>query len=162
MALRAGDRQRAFRGDGIGVGDEIDVLMEATANGLRDVFELKRPDMDVIHYDRTHKCWYWSSDTVKAIAQCHRYLDVLHELSARRLRDRPEIAAYHPRAVIIVGRSAAWTEDQHQALHGLNARLHAITVMTYDFPARRSSASRSGSHTERNRIRSSKVISPRL
>jgi hypothetical protein len=30
-------------------------------------------------------------------------------------------------------RCPAWTKDQHQALHGLNARLHAITVMTYDY-----------------------------
>lgn len=117
----------------IGVGDEVDVLMEAAASGLRDVFELKRPNMDVVKYDRSHKSWYWSSDTVKAIAQCHRYLDVLHELSARRLRDRPEIAAYHPRAVIVIGRSETWDAAQHEALHGLNARLHSITVTTYDY-----------------------------
>jgi hypothetical protein len=32
----------------------------------------------------------------------------------------------------VIGRSADWSEDQQQGLHGLNARLHSITVMTYD------------------------------
>jgi hypothetical protein len=68
-----------------------------------------------------------------AIAQCHRYLDVLHEEVRQGLpRDHPEIVAYHPRATIVVGRSETWSETQQRALHGLNARLHSITVMTYD------------------------------
>jgi hypothetical protein len=32
----------------------------------------------------------------------------------------------------VIGRSVEWTEDQQRALHGLNTRMHAITVMTYD------------------------------
>ena len=44
----------------------------------------------------------------------------------------PEIVAYHPHAYIVIGRSSAWSELQQQGLHGLNARLHSITVMIYD------------------------------
>jgi hypothetical protein len=116
----------------IALGDEIDLLMECTANGLRDIYELKRPDMDPIKWDKDHRSWYWSSDTAKAIGQCHRYLDVLHEQAAKGLRDHPEIVAYHPCAVIVIGRSRNWEADQLRGLHGLNARLHGIQVMTFD------------------------------
>ncbi|MBV2152959.1 Shedu anti-phage system protein SduA domain-containing protein [Kitasatospora sp. SUK 42] len=113
-------------------GDSVDGLLSQTANGLRDIYELKRPDMDAIKYDETHKSYYWSADTSKAIGQCHRYLDRLHEAAATGLLDHPEIIAYHPRAVIVIGRSTEWSIAQLRALHGLNARLHSITVITYD------------------------------
>jgi hypothetical protein len=116
----------------IGIGDQVDLLMESTANGLRDVFELKRPGDPVILFDNTHKDWYWSGPTAKAIGQCHRYLDTLHDGAQRGLQDRPDITAYHPRAVIIIGRSHDWEQDKLRALHGLNGRMHGISVMTYD------------------------------
>ena len=34
--------------------------------------------------------------------------------------------------MIAVGRSVGWDEERLNALHGLNGRLHGITVMTYD------------------------------
>ncbi len=116
----------------IALGDQVDLLMKSSLNGLRDVYELKRPDMDVLGYDRTHKSYFWSRDTAMAIGQCHRYLDALHEGAAHGLRDHPEINAYHPHAVVIIGRSTNWSDNRHRALHGLNARLHGIQVQTYD------------------------------
>jgi hypothetical protein len=59
-------------------------------------------------------------------------LDVLHEVAANGLRDHPDIVAYHPRAIIVLGRSHTWAQDQRRALQGLNSRLNGITVMTYD------------------------------
>lgn len=116
----------------IAIGDSVDVLMERTANGLRDIFELKRPDMKVLNYDRDHRSYYWSSETSKALGQCHRYLDALHEGAARGLRDNPHVVAYHPRARLIIGRSLEWTEEERSQLHGLNSRLHGLSVLTYD------------------------------
>ncbi|MGW5328898.1 Shedu anti-phage system protein SduA domain-containing protein [Streptomyces sp. NPDC004014] len=116
----------------IALGDSVDGLMEQTANGFRDIFELKRPSMHVIRYDDTHKSWYWGRDVSMAIGQCHRYLDALHEGAANGLRDHPEVVAYHPRAILVIGRSHDWPAEQVKALHGLNARLHGISVMTYD------------------------------
>ncbi|MFI9029903.1 Shedu anti-phage system protein SduA domain-containing protein [Streptomyces sp. NPDC053560] len=116
----------------IGIGDHVDLLMESTASGLRDIYELKRPDKAVILYDDTHKNWYWSTHTAQAIGQCHRYLDTLHRAAQHGLPDRPEITAYHPRAVVVIGRSHEWEKSKLHALHGLNSRMHGITVMTYD------------------------------
>lgn len=117
----------------IGIGDQVDLLMQSTASGLRDVYELKRPNMDVILYDDGHHNWYWSAHTAKAIGQCHRYLDTLHRAAENGLHPaRRDIVAYHPRAVIIIGRSNDWDAEKLRALHGLNSRMHGITVMTYD------------------------------
>lgn len=116
----------------IALGDSIDLLMERTANGLRDVIELKRPNMPVINLDGSHRSYYWSSDASKAIGQCHRYLDALHEGASSGLRNHREIVAYHPRARVIIGRSHDWTDEKRRQLHGLNARLHGVSVHTYD------------------------------
>ncbi len=112
--------------------DNLDLLLPSVIAGYRDLVELKRPDMDVLRYDRPHRNYYWSADVSRAIGQCHRYLDVLHEVAANGLRDHPEIVAYHPRAIIVIGRSNEWHSERLRALHGLNHRLTSVTVMTYD------------------------------
>lgn len=116
----------------ISTGDALDLMLPSVIAGYRDIVELKRPDMQVLFYDEPHKNFYFSADVSKAIGQCHRYLDVLHEAAAKGLRDHPEIVAYHPRAIVVIGRSRNWNEDRLRALHGLNRRLSGITVMTYD------------------------------
>ena len=113
-------------------GDTLDLLLPRVISGYRDIVELKRPDMDVLRYDKSQRYYYFSSDVSKAVGQCHRYLDVLHEEAAKGLRDHPEIVAYHPRAIVVIGRSADRSTDEFRALHGLNRRLSGITVMTYD------------------------------
>jgi len=116
----------------ISTGDTLDLLLPSVIAGYRDIVELKRPDMRVLFYDDEHKNFYFSADVSKAIGQCHRYLDVLHEVAAQGLRDHPEVVAYHPRAIIVIGRSNEWNEGKLKALHGLNQRLSGVTVMTYD------------------------------
>lgn len=113
-------------------GDHIDIMLSTIMVGYRDIVELKRPDMDVLLYDGRHRNYYFASELSKAIGQCHRYLDVLHEMAAKGLRDHPEIVAYYPRATIVIGRSSDWEERKLRALHGLNQRLSGISVMTYD------------------------------
>jgi hypothetical protein len=116
----------------ISASDRLDLLLPSVIAGYRDLVELKRPDASVLYFDEKHRNYYFSSDVSKAIGQVHRYLDILHEEAAKGLRDHPEIVAYHPRAMIVIGRSSDWEEDQIRALHGLNHRLNGISVMTYD------------------------------
>lgn len=117
---------------GISPGDSLDLLLPNVISGFRDIVELKRPDMTVINYDASHRNYYFSAEVSKTIGQCHRYLDVLHEVAANGLRDHPEVVAYHPRAIIVIGRSNEWNHEQLKVLHGLNRRLSGISVMTYD------------------------------
>jgi hypothetical protein len=116
----------------ISTGDHLDLLLPTVIAGYRDLVELKRPNMIVLRYDDAHRNYYFSSDVSRAIGQCHRYLDVLHEVAANGLRDRPEVVAYHPRAIIVIGRSNDWDRSKLKALHGLNIRLPSVMVMTYD------------------------------
>ncbi len=94
----------------ISPGDHLDVLLPTVISGYRDIVELKRPDMEVLHYDSRHRNFYFSAEVSKAIGQCHRYLDVLHEVAATGLRDHPEIVAYHPRGIIVIGRSMTYDQ----------------------------------------------------
>jgi Domain of unknown function (DUF4263) len=116
----------------ISIGDHLDLLLPTVIAGYRDLVELKRPNMIVLRYDDAHRNYYFSSDVSRAIGQCHRYLDVLHEVAANGLRDHPEVVAYHPRAIIVIGRSNDWDQSKFKALHGLNRRLSSVMVMTYD------------------------------
>ncbi|MGX9188048.1 Shedu anti-phage system protein SduA domain-containing protein [Stenotrophomonas sp. Ker107b] len=116
----------------ITTGDSIDLMLPNVIAGYRDIVELKRPDMEVLLYDKAHKNHYFSAEVSKAIGQCHRYLDMLHDFADKGLLDHKEVVAYHPRAIIVIGRSHNWTDEQQRALHGLNRRMHGITVMTYD------------------------------
>lgn len=116
----------------IAVGDQVDGLLPSVATGLRDIIELKRPNMQVLLWDNVHRNYYFSQDVTRAIGQCHRYLDVLHQEAVYGLRDHPEIVAYYPRATIVIGRSRDWDQEKQKALHGLNCRHHGIALMTYD------------------------------
>jgi hypothetical protein len=116
----------------ISTGDKLDLMLPTVIAGYRDIVELKKPDMQVLLYDEAHRNYYFSSEVSKAIGQCHRYLDVLHEVAANGLRDHPEIVAYHPRAIIVIGRSSDWQSEKLRSLHGLNRRLSGVIVMTYD------------------------------
>lgn len=116
----------------ISTGDKLDLLLPTVIAGYRDIVELKRPDMPVLFYDEAHRNFYFSSEVSKAIGQCHRYLDVLHEAASNGLRDHPEVVAYHPRAIVVIGRSQGWNDNKLRSLHGLNRRLSGIMVMTYD------------------------------
>lgn len=116
----------------IAPGDHLDLMLPTVIAGYRDIVELKRPDFEVLNWDATHRNHYFSAQVSKAIGQAHRYLDVLHEVAATGLCDHPEVVAYHPRAIIVIGRSQGWEEDKLRALHGLNCRLSGLSVMTYD------------------------------
>lgn len=116
----------------ISEGDKLDMLLPTVMSGFRDVIELKKPDENVLNWDGTHNNFYFASPVSKAIGQCNRYLDVFSEVALKGLRDNPQIVAYHPRAIIVIGRSNEWEPKHYKGLHGLNARLNNVTVMTYD------------------------------
>lgn len=112
--------------------DQVDILVPRLLAGFRDIIELKRPDMEVLYYDEAHRDYYFSSDVSKALGQCHRYLDVFTEAASKGLIGSEHIVAYHPEATIVMGRMTDWSEGKRKALHGLNARLSGIRIITYD------------------------------
>lgn len=109
----------------------VDLLLP-DLSGYRDIVELKRPDCDVVCWDRSHRTFYFSAQTSKAIGQVNKYIDKLHDVARNGLSGAPQIVAFHPHARIVIGRSIDWSVDQTRALRGLNDRLHGVSVMTYD------------------------------
>ena len=88
----------------ISASDSVDLLLPNVISGYRDIVELKRPDPEILFYDKDHRNYFFSSDVSRALGQVHRYLDILHEFARNGLQDHPEIVAYHPRATIVIGR----------------------------------------------------------
>jgi len=117
----------------ITIQDQVDLLIPRINAGYRDIVELKRPDMDVLSYDSTHRDFFFSRHVSMAIGQCHRYLDVFSEAASKGLLGHEDIIAYHPTATVVIGRSWGWDKDKIKALHGLNSRLNDIKVVTYDY-----------------------------
>lgn len=111
--------------------DEVDHIV-STMFGYRDIIELKLPTAKVLVHNPKRRHYAFSADVSDAIGQCNRYLHVFSQLAAKGLLDNPHIIACQPRATIVIGRSIAFTRDEVEALHGLNARLHSICVITYD------------------------------
>jgi hypothetical protein len=109
----------------------VDLLL-ADVVGFRDIIELKRPDADVVCWDRSHRTYYLSAACSRAIGQVHKYMDRFHEIARDGLAGHPHVVAYHPHATIVIGRSTSWSEAETRALHGLNERLHGVTIITYD------------------------------
>lgn len=109
----------------------VDLLLPDVV-GFRDIIELKRPDVDVLKFDRSHRTYFFSSDVAKAIGQVHKYMDRLQRVAREGLPNNPHIFAYHPRAYIVIGRSNNWLHCQLESLRGLNERMHGIDVLTYD------------------------------
>jgi hypothetical protein len=117
----------------ISISDKVDMLLPLLHAGYRDIVELKRPDMEVIRYDPTHRNYYFSNDVAKAMGQTSRYIDVLHDAAGKHgLLDHAEIIANNPHATIVIGRSNDWAEDQRRALHQLNRRMNGIRILTFD------------------------------
>jgi hypothetical protein len=112
-------------------GNIVDMLLPDLV-GFRDIIELKRPDEELLCWDRSHRSYYFSSQTSKAIGQVHKYIDKLHDVARDGLAGHPHIVAYHPHARIVIGRSHDWELEKTRALRGLNERLHGVSVMTYD------------------------------
>lgn len=112
--------------------DQVDMLVPRILAGYRDIVELKRPDHTVLDYDKGHRDYYFSRELSKAIGQCHRYLDMFVKYAENGLIGNRHIVAYHPEATIVIGRSRDWDDDMIKALHGLNARMNGIRVITYD------------------------------
>lgn len=107
------------------------MLIPSSITGFRDIIELKIPSMKVLNYDQGHGHYYLSSDASRAIGQVSRYLDVFSEDAVKGLRDNPEIVSYHPRAIIVMGRSKDWSDEESKSLHGINTRLNNISIITY-------------------------------
>jgi hypothetical protein len=114
----------------IGLHEVTDIVMQTT-EGYLDLFELKRPEFEVLRLNPNHKTYFFSTETSQAISQAANYISKTEE--NRYMLAQVEKAIFlKPRARIIIGRSSSWDKSKQDALRTLNATLHYIEVWTYD------------------------------
>ncbi len=118
--------------------DNIPDFVFLTVDQFLDVLDIKAPEHPVIIKDKNHSgSYYWSSKVSEAIGQVANYL---HELEKNQLQvaQRIErelnlkIRAVKPRAMIVIGRSNKWDENENEGFRKLNDSLHGIEVIAYD------------------------------
>jgi len=115
----------------IGLHEVADIIMRTT-DGYLDLFELKRPDKEVLRLDTSRKCYCFSADTSQAIAQAAHYI-AKTEANRNQLAQEDNLLFLKPRARIIIGRSNTWDQKMRDALRILNGALHFIEIWTYDY-----------------------------
>ena len=114
----------------IGLHEITDVLLK-TVDGYLDIFELKRPDTQVLNHDRSRDNYYFSQEVSSAISQCANYMKTVEE-NRHLLAQVEHLPFLKPRGRIVVGRSADWNQTKKDGLRTLNSALHFIEVLTYD------------------------------
>lgn len=110
---------------------EISDLVMQTTDGYLDLFELKRPDFDVLRLDKSRNIYFFTPDVSVAIAQCANYISKTEE-NRHQLAQVEGALFLKPRARIVIGRSSGWDKQKRDALRILNGSLHFIEVWTYD------------------------------
>lgn len=110
--------------------DNLDYMLRRTVDGFLEIIEIKTAFSEALFiYDKSHDCYYPSSQLTPVIGQVIRYVEEVE-------RDRDSIIAKDKvdplkiRARIIVGRDG--NTDQQATLCKLNAHLHGIEVWTFD------------------------------
>lgn len=113
--------------------DQIPDFLFPTIDGFLDILEIKTPDKDILNEDKDHPgAFYWSNDVSKVIGQVVNYLYQI-ELHQLELEKKLKMSTIKPRAIILVGKSSDWTDNQKEAFRKLNFALHGLEVITYNY-----------------------------
>jgi len=103
-----------------------------TTDGFIDIIELKKPNVNILELDKSHKCYYPSSELSKTIGQCAHYLKTFNDYKLV-LQKEHQFNVLRPCVKIIIGRSKSFEEKQHEALRMLNSVLNHIEIISYDY-----------------------------
>lgn len=102
-------------------------------DGFIDIVEIKRHTFDFWNKTKEHNNYIPSSDLIKAITQCAKYIYELERESLNvKFIEQNGIKPIKPRCTLIFGRSNAWNEAQKEEFRILNSMYHNISIMTYD------------------------------
>jgi hypothetical protein len=108
-----------------------------TLDSFVDILEIKLPSVEVVTQDPSHTgSWMWSKEANSAIGQVVNYLceidtniHALEKELERKYGNRYSVI--RPRAFILIGQSADWSQAKKEGLRKLNYSLHGIEVLTY-------------------------------
>ncbi len=126
---------------------ELNVILRGSRNadfgmidtkGFLDIFEIKKPNTNLLSSETDRGNYYWHSDTVKAIVQAEKYL-FNAERKASTLADdikreeRIDVKVIKPRAILIIGHSNQLdNENKKEDFKVLRKSLKNIEIVLYD------------------------------
>lgn len=108
------------------------------SQGYLDLFEIKKPATPLLAQSVDRGNHYWSTDTVKAIAQAEKYLFNADRKAANLAEDirrekKIEVSVIRPRAVLIIGNSSQLdSEEKEKDFRVLKMALKNVEMVTYD------------------------------
>lgn len=112
-------------------------FMLIDAYGYLDVYEIKKPQTNILKYDSGRNNYYWDAELARAIVQTEKYMSLVQrnrfELEDKLRRKGMDVKIVRPCGYIIVGkRSDLSTEEQQEDFRILNDSLKNIDVICFD------------------------------
>lgn len=111
---------------------QADIILE-TPDGFLSLIEIKRPNPKyyLFRYDKSHRCYFPTSNFSEAIGQCLIYLQRIENFK-KTLEQEHSVRILRPRIRLIIGRTKDFNKEENEALHFLNSSLHDIDIISYD------------------------------
>lgn len=106
--------------------------------GYLDIYEIKKPNTELLKFDASHKNYYWSADLSKAISQAENYIYYADKNSSSlkeemEKRESMEINIVRPRGFIVAGtREQLKDRAMKENFRLLNSSLKNVEVILYD------------------------------
>lgn len=102
-----------------------------------DIYEIKKPQTELLDYDDSRNNYYWNKEVAKAISQTENYIHQLTKNATSFKDDLKEkgieIKVVRPRGYVIVGHSSQLVDDKKQNDFRLLANsLKNIDIILYD------------------------------
>ena len=111
---------------------EADLLMKSM-DGFLDLIELKRPNCELLKYDRSHNCYYPATELSQAIGQSTFYLRKMDEYKLVIESENKNTQVISPRIKIIAGRTDDFNDEQFKTLRMLNSSFNNMQIISYDY-----------------------------
>jgi hypothetical protein len=107
--------------------------------GYLDIYEIKRPNTELMKLDKSHKNYYWSTEMAKAISQVENYIfsadknsSALKEEMEKR-ENNMEINIVRPRGFVVAGtREQLKNKAMKDNFRLLNNALKNVEIILYD------------------------------
>ena len=102
-----------------------------------DIFEIKKPDFNVVQYDKSHDNYYWSAEASKAISQVEKYIYDIEKHSDSLMNNFREkgidLQIIRPRGFVLIGkRIDLENQKSKKDFRILNSSLKNVQVIFYD------------------------------
>lgn len=107
--------------------------------GYLDIYEIKKPQTNILKYDTSRKNYFWDVEVCKAISQVENYIDKVAQNrldieNKIRRKQKQDVKIVRPRGYIIAGTRVQLNDDEDMSenFRILNDSLKNIDLIFYD------------------------------